>query len=68
MSTKFKADLSVATNHENRIIITQKRKHVKAPGSAHYTVSLTRDEASMIAEQLRRHIALLDELERTGLT
>jgi hypothetical protein len=64
---KPKADLTVSTTDENRIVITQKRYYKSGTNAQHYTVSLTRDEALQTAEALQKHIALLDELQRTGL-
>lgn len=64
VNAKFKGEVTVATTHENRIVITQKRVHQNSKDNVrHYTVSLTRDEAKLVREQLGRQIALLETLE-----
>lgn len=64
MNAKFKSELSVAMAPDNqRIVITQKRKHHKIDGTRNYVVSLTRDEAKAVREQLGRQLALLETLD-----
>lgn len=50
---------------DDRLVITQARAYDRNGGR--YIVSMTVDEARAVVDNLTKRIALLDELQRTGL-